>query len=487
MRSKTGLQPMKESRELVIIGGGPAGMSAAIRASTWGVDVLLLDQREAPGGQIYRRVESPALADPTLLGDDYLRGADLVALFRKSTADFRPDTVVWEVSRKREVYVYGGTGPRIIEARRVILATGALERPFPIPGWTLPGVMPVGGAQSLIKNDGLLPEGPVVLAGTGPLLLLLACQYLDMGVEVAAVLETTPRSNLKRAVAHLPGAMMAGGYLAKGVGLLARLRRAGIRHVRGVEALRAVGSDHLQQIAFHAKGREHHLDASLLLLHQGVVPDVNLASTVGCALQWDKGALCFKPRVDQWGNSNVDGVAVIGDGAAIVGAHSAKWIGELAGLEAACQLGYIDANARDAQAQKFRNRYRRSLGVRPFLETLYRPPDAFRIPEDPDVVICRCEEVTAKTVREQIGHGAQDPNAIKSRTRCGMGPCQGRYCGLTVSEIIAAETGREISGVGYFRLRPPVKPLPISAILELATGEMPAETALPDPTGEPRS
>jgi hypothetical protein len=68
-----------------------------------------------------------------------------------------------------------------------------------------------------------------------------------------------------------------------------------------------------------------------------------------------------------------------------------------------------------------------------------------------------------------------------------MGPCQGRYCGLTVSEIIAAETGREISGVGYFRLRPPVKPLPISAILELATGEMPAETALPDPTGEPRS
>ena len=160
---------MKESRELVIIGGGPAGMSAAISASNCGVDVLLLDQREAPGGQIYRRVESPAVADPTLLGNDYLQGLNLVTLFRESTVDYRPDTVVWEVSPGREVYVYGGPGPGVIEARRVILATGAVERSIPVPGWTLPGVMTAGGAQSLIKNDGLLPEVPLVLAGTGPL------------------------------------------------------------------------------------------------------------------------------------------------------------------------------------------------------------------------------------------------------------------------------------------------------------------------------
>ena len=476
---------MKDSRELVIIGGGPAGMYAAISASICGVDVLLLDQRETPGGQIYRRVESPALADPTLLGDDYLLGGPLVALFRASTADYRPDTVVWEVSPRREVSLYGGSGPRIIEAQRVILATGALERPFPIPGWTLPGVMAAGGAQSLIKNDGLLPKVPVVLAGTGPLLLLLACQYLNMGVEIAAVLETTPRGNLKRAIAHLPGAIMAGGYLSKGVGMLTRLRRAGIRHVRGVESLRAVGSDHLQQIEFHAGGRDHCLDVSLLLLHQGVVPDINLASTVGCALRWDNRSLCFKPRVDQWGNSNIDGVAVIGDGAGIVGANSAQWIGELAGLEAAHQLGHIHVNARDTQAQKPRNLYRRSLSIRPFLESLYRPPDAYRIPTESGVVICRCEEVTLEMVRGQIGRGARDPNVIKSRIRCGMGLCQGRYCGLTVSEIIAAETDQKIAEVGYFRLRPPVKPLPISAILELATGEMPAETALPDPTVKP--
>ncbi len=114
-------------------------------------------------------------------------------------------------------------------------------------------------------------------------------------------------------------------------------------------------------------------------------------------------------------------------------------------------------------------------------ETLYRPPDAYRLAELPDQIICRCEEVTAGAVREQIRLGATEPNAIKSYLRCGMGPCQGRYCGLTLSEIIATDTGKPMSEVGYFRIRPPVKPVPINDILVLSTGELPAEVKLPDP------
>jgi thioredoxin reductase len=472
---------LRENRELVVIGAGPAGMSAAIAASASGVDVVVLDQRKAPGGQIYRNIEAANADVASSLGTDYLQGADLVKQFRESAAEYRPDATVWEISVGLEVYVSGGSGARIIQAQRVVIATGALERPFPIPGWTLPGVMAAGAAQSLLKQDGLLPEGSVVLAGTGPLILLLACQYLDMGVNIAALLETTHPSNRKRALAYLPQAVTAGKYLWKGATMLKRLKHHGVRHIHGVEALRALGEDRLRQVEFRVGSSEQIIDTSLLLLHQGVVPDVNLTGALGCAMDWDNQSLCFRPRLDPWGSSSVAGISVVGDGAAIIGSQSAIWAGKLAGLDAACRFNHIDQGQRDAKTQKAQRALKRSLKVRPFLETLYRPANAFRIPEQPETIVCRCEEVEAGCIRKQIECGAMDPNAIKSRLRCGMGPCQGRYCGLTVSEIIAAETGKQMSEIGYYRLRPPVKPVPISDILALATGELPAEVKLPDP------
>ena len=125
---------MRENRELVVIGAGPAGMSAAIAASASGVDVVVLDQRKAPGGQIYRNIEAANADVASSLGTDYLQGADLVKQFRESAAEYRPDATVWEISVGLEVYVSGGSGARIIQAQRVVIATGALERPFPIPG-----------------------------------------------------------------------------------------------------------------------------------------------------------------------------------------------------------------------------------------------------------------------------------------------------------------------------------------------------------------
>ncbi len=472
---------MTEHRGLVVIGAGPAGMHAALCAASNGVDVVVLDERAAPGGQVYRNVETPSVGDAALLGDDYARGAALVAAFRDGGIDYRPNTFVWEVTPERTVRVSGGVGARTLSANRIVIATGALERPFPIPGWTLPGVLAAGGAQVLLKSAGMVPSEPAVLAGTGPLLFLLASQYLRLGVRVAAVLETTPREQRWRALPHLPAAFYAGGYLRKGMSMLRALRGAAVRHVRGVEGLRAVGTDRVERVEYRVQGRTAHIDTGLLLLHQGVVPDVNLARAIGCQYDWDAGQLCFRPRLDDWWNTDVEGVAVVGDGAGIDGALSAECAGELAGLEATHRIGHIDRTARDERGREPRANYRRSVRVRPFLQTLYRPPDTNRIPVDDDVVACRCEEVSAGTVRREIARAALDPNAIKSRTRCGMGPCQGRYCGLTLTEMVAAATGASPQSVGYFRLRPPAKPVPLADILALETGETPAEMALPDP------
>ena len=106
--------------------------------------------------------------------------------------------------------------------------------------------------------------------------------------------------------------------------------------------------------------------------------------------------------------------------------------------------------------------------MRPFLDALFRPADIFRAPVDDDVVVCRCEEVTAGQIRETVDIGCNGPNQLKSYTRCGMGPCQGRFCGLTASEIIADKLGVSVSKVGYYRLRPPIKPISLSELAAMA-------------------
>ena len=160
--------------ELGIIGAGPAGMAAAVLAAELGLETVLIDEQPAPGGQIYRAIEG---AEPnTPLGPDYLVGRPLVTALRASNVDYRSGTTLWHLDPEGTLFLETGGRIETVTARRILLATGALERPVPIPGWTLPGVMTAGAAQILLKSSGLVPEGRVVLAGQGPLLYLVAAQ-----------------------------------------------------------------------------------------------------------------------------------------------------------------------------------------------------------------------------------------------------------------------------------------------------------------------
>jgi bacterioferritin-associated ferredoxin len=194
---------------------------------------------------------------------------------------------------------------------------------------------------------------------------------------------------------------------------------------------------------------------------------MNLATSIGCAHDWSPAHLCWRPRLDDWSETTVPGVAVAGDGAGISGAVSAVLQGQLAALGAAFRLKRIDVRQRDAKAAPIRRRLRRDRAIRPFLERLYRPPQGFRVPQDDSVVVCRCEEVTLGQIRAALAAGCMGPNQLKSFVRCGMGPCQGRLCGLTVSEIIAAERERSVSEVGHYRLRPPVRALRLDELAKL--------------------
>lgn len=476
------LAAISATTDLLIVGAGPAGMAAAIDGAALGLSVLLVDENPAPGGQVYRAVSQSSVADPAVLGADYYAGKALVAAVEAAPVARLDGTTVWMVERNEVEagVVVGlvqngdfGDVARIVTAQSVLIAAGALERPFPISGWTLPGVMTAGAGQSLLKASGIVPEGPTVLAGTGPLLYLLAAQYARAGVAVAALLDTTPRKNWASALPHLP-AFLASPYARKGLGLLAEVRRA-TRHIGGVTKLTARGDAALGEILFTAGGCERRIEAKTMFLHQGVVPQVNLAMAAGCEHRWHKERLAFEPVLDEWGESTVAGVFVAGDGAGVGGAKAAEASGRLSALGIAAQLGKLAAGTRDARAAPLRRALAQALRGRRFLDALYRPADQFRIPPD-EVVVCRCEEVTAGAVRAVTARGAQGPNQTKTFLRTGMGPCQGRLCGLTVSEIMAHESGRPVEAVGHFRIRSPVKPITLGAFAALAAARTPGET-----------
>ena len=171
-----------EQYALVIIGGGPAGLAAAATAAQNSVECLLIDEQASPGGQIYRATKTIPQQRAKLLGPDYQYGRRLVEQFNNSGAGYLPSTTLWNLNRQREIGILRNGQAALMRAKHVIIASGAMERPVPFPGWTLPGVMTAGAGQILLKSSGLVPDEGVVLAGTGPLLLLLAWQYQQAGV-----------------------------------------------------------------------------------------------------------------------------------------------------------------------------------------------------------------------------------------------------------------------------------------------------------------
>jgi NADPH-dependent 2,4-dienoyl-CoA reductase/sulfur reductase-like enzyme len=456
--------------DLAIVGCGPAGMAAAVEAAGAGLRTVVFDEGTAPGGQIYRAIESVAAEradEMEILGEDYGAGAELARSFRDCGADYVAEASVWEIDPDGSLGVTQPSGARLVTAERILIAAGAMERPVPIPGWTLPGVMGAGAVQVLLKASGMRPDVPTVLAGSGPLLYLVAWQLLEAGTPLKAVLQTTPRGNYIRAIPYLLGALRSRDQLAKGRRWLREMSGRGAEFVPRVGDVRAVGTDRLEGVAFRAGGKDRSMPAELLLLHEGVVPNHQMAAAAGCAQAWDPVQHCWRTPSDDWGATSAERIAVAGDCGAIGGAIMAEHQGRLAGLDAACRGGAIDGATRDRRGDPSRRTIARLGGLRRFLDVLYAPAPDVLVPRDAATVVCRCEEVTAGELRQVVAHGCTGPNQAKAFTRAGMGPCQGRMCGLTTSAVIAAARGASMEEVGHYTARPPLKPISVGQLADL--------------------
>lgn len=472
--------------DLLIIGAGPAGMAAAIRAQALGLSTTVVDEQPAPGGQIWRGVERSAARDMIdMLGDAYGEGAAWVARFRSCGAKYEPDTRVWQIERAFteaaspgvptapgdawHVFMSRASRAYCVKARCVLLATGAQERPAPFPGWTLPGVLPVGAAQILLKTSRQVPEHPVWIAGSGPLPLLYMTQLLHAGGKIAGWLDTTPPGGWARALPHLRHAASAWRDVAKGMRWQYGLSRGRFPIFRNVTELRAEGNLRINQITFTTpRGGRQTVQAQALLIHEGVVPSIHMTQALGCQHRWDEEQACLVPELDQWGASSQAGVFVAGDGAGIGGANAACVRGELAAIGVAAQLTKLTDESAHRFAEPLRHQLRSNLAIRPLLDAVYRPRKDVYSPVD-ETIVCRCEELSAAEIRASAAIGQPGPNQVKSYTRAGMGPCQGRQCGHTVSNLISATQCRPIAEVGFFKIRPPLKPVTLAELSSIDT------------------
>ena len=457
--------------DVVVVGAGPAGMTTASCLAQSGVRVLVLDEHTAPGGQVYRSVEKVTdkrSADLNVLGSHYRNGSKLVERLHSSGAQYWPGTSVWEISAAGEstlaVGVVRDGRVQLIQAGHIILATGAMERPTPFPGWTLPGVMTVGAAQTLLKSSGLVPDGRIAVAGSGPLLYLYVSQLIKAGRKPQVILDTQPRTSLQAKLSVLAALTVDPASMFRGLGWMREVRRE-VQVRKRVHRLRAGGVEKLSSISYVSCDRQFTDDVDLLLVHDGVIPNTWLAMSAGCRHHWDVQQRCWVPDITGAGQTSRQSVSVVGDAAGIMGADASVLHGEAVASEVIACLEGKQQNAVGNAAHPLLVRQQRLL--RRCLDQFYPPAQEFELPPDDETIVCRCEEVTAGQIRQVATLGCVGPNQGKAFTRCGMGPCMGRKCGVTISRLIAEHHGLGMDEVGHYRIRPPVKPITVAQLAEL--------------------
>lgn len=237
--------------------------------------------------------------------------------------------------------------------------------------------------------------------------------------------------------------------------------------VTGVTEIEAFGAGRVEKLRYRTDhGVVSTVKANTLLVHEGVVPNLHAAMAMDCTVEWNPAQDCYAPVVDSWGETSRPNLFIAGDGANIAGAKAAKLRGELAALRVAVKCGRTSEGEAAAAARSVRRKLDRELAVRPFLDALFKPRTQVFAPAD-ETIICRCEEITAAEVRAAASIGRPGPNQIKAATRAGMGPCQGRQCGYTVTRIICAMQSRVPAEVGFFHIRPPLKPVTLGEMASL--------------------
>lgn len=451
-------------------------MTAAIEAARTGLSVTVIDENPKPGGQIFRQFpDSFRVFQSKTIGPDHARGRALIRAFQahRHAIDCLFDTLVWGIFQGREVACLHGEKSFSIQFKKLIITTGAYDRPVPFPGWTLPGVFTAGGAQRLVKNQRVLPGKRILLAGTGPLQLALANQIIKAGGKVAAIAEAGSAEKWPQLLRAMFGQWE---LIADAVRYVFNVQKARIPLLRRHIILEARGEGRVEEVVLAEvdgqwrpkPGSEKMFRVDTLCSGYGFVPSSEMTLLAGCEHTYD-------PRIGGWVplrigemRTSLDDIYAAGDCTGVAGSKVALAEGRIAGVFAAAALGGIS----EAEARRCTRRFRNELAalnrLRTVLDDISRPrPGLYELARD-DTTLCRCMEITLKELKAYMREYSGDINEIKRMTSVGMGPCQGRVCGQAIQEIMAREKNLTPDAIQFFSPRPPIKSVPLAAMADHA-------------------
>ena len=399
----------EDHRDVIVVGGGPAGIAAATCAAEEGARVTVVDAGIRPGGQIWRHGNLQELPKAARRWIDRCRHAGVEWISR---------ALVVDGSLRRGLTVVRADATMRLHAERIVLATGARELFLPYPGWTLPNAMGAGGAQALLKGGLDVRGRRVIIAGSGPLLLPVAAAFARAGASLTTVAEqTSPRRLAGFALSLLarPSKLVLGARYRAAIPLRA--------YRVGVWVARAEGYQRVESVTLTNGRRRWTEPCDLLCCGFGLVPNIELARVLGCDIEDDK------VRVDTMQQTSVSGVLSAGESTGIAGDAAAIIEGRIAGLVAAKRVG-------DSRLENLKRERDRGRQFAQALSNAFAPRTEVRSLAEPDTVICRCEDV-------RLGdfNASWTGRQAKLYSRAGMGPCQGAVCGPALKHLMGWPLG----------------------------------------------
>lgn len=462
------MAPVNE-RKVVIVGAGPAGVRAAEVLQRYRYNVTIVHEGPSAGGNIYRR-QPPGFTRPSqeLYGSEAIKADRIHETYDRlmGSVEVKANATVLNVYDGK-ILAQSHAGLEEISYDKLLIATGAMDRVIPLPGWTLPGVYTLGGSQIALKHQACAIGSKVVFFGTGPLLYLVAYQYSKAGANVAGVYDTT---SFGRKARYAVGLLTNFKLLRQGVYFRRYLKSKNVDLQEGIEPLAILGDGNVKGFRYRRKnGSAHVVDCDAVGFGYGLKPEAQLAELAGADLVFEPSQNVWAVRHDGSGRVRQN-VYIAGDCATIAGADAA----ELSGARAAYSILEDDGREVPQRPLKSISSKLSALGrFRKWLNLTFRVPveQISTIPDD--TILCRCENITFGEVRAAVDRFKPvNVNQLKAYCRTGMGRCQGRVCGPTASALLATMTSRKIDEVGHMRCQGPLKPVSYTAAAELVSPEI---------------
>jgi pyruvate/2-oxoglutarate dehydrogenase complex dihydrolipoamide dehydrogenase (E3) component len=454
---QTHSEPLVETPDVLIVGGGAGGLSAAIAAAEVGASVLVLDERRVAGGQYFKQRGDRG----TPLDAQQAAGLALHEKALRSSARIIDSAEVWGAFKGPVIYATEADAAVIVRPKTLIVATGAYERPRFVRGWDLPGVMTTGAAQTLWRSYATLPGRRVAIVGNGPLNLQVADELRAGGAEIMLVAEAasapwTKFGTVAAMLATSPGLTLTGLQTA------VRLMRSGTpMRFQALVSTIEQAADGLDVEIRDGAGRLSRWSTDVVCMNYGFHPQNEIMRLLGATFEYDSGRAQLICRRNEDCETTVPGLFAVGDCCGMGGAPAALEEGRIAGRAAAARALGIDAAADHVSVR----RLTRHRMFQKALWTLFSAKTQEFEDIDPRAPICRCEGLSRADIEEPVLEPGNGIGGVKRATRAGMGRCQGRYCSHVMAPRMAAALGEPMGERSYFAPRVPIKPVEIAAIL----------------------